>query len=97
MLKICLVFWESEPQYAYKCYAYKKKYVIPVNPWLIPKIETSYPNNIYHALLASCKNVWPDSEKMFPHWNLVPHNIQIETVCFLIEHYFHAKNMEKAN
>ena len=27
MLKICLVFWESEPQYAYKGYAYKKKHV----------------------------------------------------------------------
>ena len=25
MLKICLVFWESEPKYAYKRYAYKKK------------------------------------------------------------------------
>ena len=24
MLKICLVFWKYEPQYAYKCYAYKK-------------------------------------------------------------------------
>ena len=24
MLEICLVFWESEPQYAYKRYAYKK-------------------------------------------------------------------------
>ena len=24
MLQICLVFWESEPQYAYKRYAYKK-------------------------------------------------------------------------
>ena len=24
MLKICLVFWESEPQYAYKRYAYEK-------------------------------------------------------------------------
>ena len=24
MLKICLAFWESEPQYAYKRYAYKK-------------------------------------------------------------------------
>ena len=23
MLKICLVFLKSEPQYAYKCYAYK--------------------------------------------------------------------------
>ena len=25
MLKICLVFWKSEPQYAYKRYAYKKQ------------------------------------------------------------------------
>ena len=25
MLKICLVFSESEPQYAYKRYAYKEK------------------------------------------------------------------------
>ena len=25
MLKICLVFWKSEPQYAYKPYAYKRK------------------------------------------------------------------------
>ena len=24
MLKICLVFWKSESQYAYKRYAYKK-------------------------------------------------------------------------
>ena len=24
MLKICLVIWKSEPQYAYKRYAYKK-------------------------------------------------------------------------
>ena len=24
---ICLVFWKSEPQYAYKRYAYKKKHV----------------------------------------------------------------------
>ena len=28
MLKICLGFWKSEPQYAYKLYAYKKKHVI---------------------------------------------------------------------
>ena len=24
MLNICLAFWKSEPQYAYKRYAYKK-------------------------------------------------------------------------
>ena len=28
MLKICLVFWKSEPRYAYKRYAYKKKHVV---------------------------------------------------------------------
>ena len=26
MLNICLVFWKSEPQYAYKRYAYNKKH-----------------------------------------------------------------------
>jgi len=28
MIKICLVFWKSEPRYAYKRYAYKKQHVI---------------------------------------------------------------------
>ena len=28
MLKICLVFWESEPQYAYKRYAIKKTCIL---------------------------------------------------------------------
>ena len=28
MLKVCLVFLKSEPQYAYKHYAYNKKHVI---------------------------------------------------------------------
>ena len=40
MLKICLVFWESEPQYAYKLYDYKKKHVV-INGWLqILQIQT---------------------------------------------------------
>ena len=30
MLKICLVFWKSEPQYAYKRYAYKKTCTSPI-------------------------------------------------------------------
>ena len=30
MLKICLVFSESEPQYAYKLYAYKKNMYLEV-------------------------------------------------------------------
>ena len=29
MLRICLDFWESEPQYAYKRYAYKKNMYVP--------------------------------------------------------------------
>ena len=29
MLKICLAFWRSEPQYAYKRYAYKKTCICP--------------------------------------------------------------------
>ena len=31
MLKMCLAFWKSEPQYAYKRYAYKKTCITPVN------------------------------------------------------------------
>ena len=34
MLKICLVFWESEPQYAYKLHAYKKKTCIGFFSWI---------------------------------------------------------------
>ena len=30
MFKICLVFWKSKPQHAYKLYAYKKKDVLEV-------------------------------------------------------------------
>ena len=37
MLKICLVFWESDPQYAYKRYAYKKTCTIEyrIYPYLL--------------------------------------------------------------
>ena len=28
MLKICLVFWKNETQYAYKRYAYKKTCIV---------------------------------------------------------------------
>ena len=39
MLKICLVFWESEPQYAYKRYAYKKNmYPLTIGSLLFPLI-----------------------------------------------------------
>ena len=38
MLKICLVFWKSEPQYAYKRYAYKKKHVSDPMPYEVDEI-----------------------------------------------------------
>ena len=31
MLKICLVFWKSKPQYAYKRYTYKKHVLDVIN------------------------------------------------------------------
>ena len=42
MLKICLVFWKSEPQYAYQRYAYKKKHVLPLSWSDICYCEYSY-------------------------------------------------------
>ena len=43
MLKICLVFWKSEPQYAYKLYAYKKKHVFyHLLQFLSPNISSEY-------------------------------------------------------
>ena len=42
MLRICLVFWKSEPQYAYKRYAYKKNMYADTNikcpPNIIPRV-----------------------------------------------------------
>ena len=34
MLKICLVFWKSEPRYTYQRYAYKKNHVFALQNWL---------------------------------------------------------------
>ena len=45
MLKICLVFWKSEPQYAYKRYAYKKhvlKYTCSI-PQVKKQFNRPYP------------------------------------------------------
>ena len=47
MLKICLVFWESEPQYAYKRYAYKKTTCISIEFLRLTSIRiTKYEKNI---------------------------------------------------
>ena len=49
MLKICLVLGESEPQYAYKCYAYKKAYscMLTVNP--LDSLVKFAPQNFSYA------------------------------------------------
>ena len=39
MLEICLAFWKSEPQYAYKRYAYKKKHVIKLLKSIIVRLS----------------------------------------------------------
>ena len=48
MLRICLVFWESEPQYAYKCYAYKKNMYTSV-------FSSQVPNNQKDEIRSSFK------------------------------------------
>ena len=49
MLKICLVFWESEPQYAYKLYAYKKNMYLVLCCY---RNKTDHENNL--TLRAFC-------------------------------------------
>ena len=39
MLKICLVFWKSEPQYAYKRYAYKKTCMFLLSRYTLFKLK----------------------------------------------------------
>ena len=50
MLKICLVFWDYVPQYAYKRYAYKKK---TCREWSHSSIvyfkKNSVTQNMYYA------------------------------------------------
>ena len=47
MLKICLVFWESEHQYAYKRYAYKKTCI----PWLS---NSSFVSLVFFDMSLEC-------------------------------------------
>ena len=54
MLEICLVFLESEPQYAYKCYAYKKK---TCNEKIVGAVLKRNPENIIFGT-----NLSPDKE-----------------------------------
>ena len=63
MLKICLVFWKSEPQYAYKLYAYKKK-----NMYGLKSFHKGHPK---HKLNYS----WPEILRSwsFPYISCDPH------------------------
>ena len=53
MLKICLVFWKSEPRYAYKLYAYKKNNMYVNCAKLVP----SYVNSIGLINLTTMENL----------------------------------------
>ena len=53
VLKICLIFWESEPQYAYKRYAYiKKKHVVRALSLLLIVNEVTSPSGIIFFLVC---------------------------------------------
>ena len=52
MLKICLVFWKSEPKYAYKRYAYKKNMHC-----LYMKIQNRQMNNEIRTILDFISNL----------------------------------------
>ena len=76
MLKICLVFWKSEPQYAYKRYAYKKNmYCIEISnirlaedcavPSLLKTIHLSDYGNISGNPVNSSAPVYLAPESIF--------------------------------
>ena len=55
MLKICLVFWISEPQYAYKRYAYKKKHVAYISISVVLQFQfCSYWWNKFFIPISRC-------------------------------------------
>ena len=62
MLKICLVFWESEPLYAYKRYAYKKTCIVSVfSLFMHPRAKLDRSNKVVQSLnlpsgFKSCQN-----------------------------------------
>ena len=59
MLKISLVFWKSEPQYAYKGYAYKKQTCsvnvsfFHVNTLAVVKLISSFPSLLKHLVFLN--------------------------------------------
>ena len=64
MLKICLIFSDSEPQYAYKRYAYKKNmYIILALYNQMHEEKYIYASEIYYFLFQII-NVIATSEKI---------------------------------
>ena len=61
MLKICLVFWESEPQYAYKGYAYKKKTCMLIKKTMYFSLHSNigylHPSDTFAALCLSSRQM----------------------------------------
>ena len=52
MLKICLVFWKSEPQYAYKRYAYTKNMIYDIL-WIINRLLDTWSINMGKIISSS--------------------------------------------
>ena len=76
MLKICLVFWESEPQYAYKRYAYEKNMYRDRKQELgTPATETwaCISNNTRKSLKGIQTNTLRDRNKNYLQINLLMH------------------------
>ena len=64
MLRICLVFWKSDPQYAYKCYACKKTCILMENIFFVwPEHGVALalfknldsPNLLFSGIFNECK------------------------------------------
>ena len=73
MLKLCLVFWKSEPQYAYKRYAYMlmliKKYMYACKHvlkaiWLL-KGKFDIPQFINCRMFETQQNFYKNSTNLF--------------------------------
>ena len=50
MLKVCLVFWKSEPQYAYKRYAYKRKNMYAIEALVINSDVKHHSSSVLYVL-----------------------------------------------
>ena len=82
MLKICLVFWESERQYAYKRYAYKKKHVLAKSHQKVWFDNLKYITMITLKTLECFSYFWnlDDNDRMFENLIIIAiRTFEIET------------------